>query len=160
MTSPVSMPAGHAIVATDLDAYENATAAWPTWSPTLTNITNVNGTVVAKYRQVGKTVDYRFKFSLGSSSAIGTSPKFTLPATPNSDYVDASGSCFPIGQAFLVHAGVATRIGLSVVLTGSTATIFSNNFATGEASTGITAAAPWTWATGDMLHVWGTYETN
>lgn len=135
------------------------TSSWGPWTSTLTNLTLGSGSVISKYRRLGSgSIDYRFKFSLGAGSAVGTSPKFTLPSAPVIDYVDASGSAFPIGTAFLVQTGVATRMGLAVVLTGTTATIFFNNPTTGEAESTITATAPWTWASGHQIHVWGSYE--
>src|SRR5262245_14617589 len=73
---------------TEISNFMTATVgAWTTWTPTLANLTLGNGTVTAKYRRLGKTVDYRFKFVLGSTSAVGTSPRFTLPAAPHADFV-------------------------------------------------------------------------
>src|SRR5690348_3539726 len=99
------MPAGHAIIATDLDAYENATAAWVAWVPTLTNLTLGNGTQVANYRQVGKTVDFIWTLLLGSTSAVGTVPSFTLPVAPSTNWIPAD-TIFPM-RGVLIHTGVS-----------------------------------------------------
>src|SRR5687768_6393896 len=60
--------------------------AWTAWSPSYTSITVGNGTVVAVYQQINKTVRWRFKFTLGSTSAIGAGPRLTLPVAPHGDY--------------------------------------------------------------------------
>jgi hypothetical protein len=72
-------------------AYE----AWPSWTPTLANLTKGNGTVLAKWADLGGLVFYRFKFTLGSTSAIAANPGFTLPVAPHADYVgnDRLGDC-------------------------------------------------------------------
>ena len=59
------------------------TGGWTTWTPSYTNLTVGNGTVVSRYRQVGKMVDVFFMFTLGSTSTIGSDPRFTLPVNFN-----------------------------------------------------------------------------
>jgi len=142
-----------------LDGFD-AAGAWVTWSPTLTNLTLGNGTVTAKYWRLGKIVSYRFIFTLGSTSAVGTSPKFTLPVAPATDYVDASFFGVPVGALDLVDASpAAIWVGLPLVLSGSTATMVYSTEAGGGTSTVISATAPFTWTTSDKLISYGTYET-
>lgn len=154
MTSAVSMPAGHAIVAEDLDAYENATAAWVTWLPTLSNITQGNGTVTATYRQVGKTVDYRFRFIMGTTSAVGTNPGFTLPVAPHSTYL--AFRAIMSNAVALVDVGTTTYPGALLITAGSA--VYFNHLA--PALTAVTATVPFTWtaANFDELIASGTYE--
>jgi len=57
--------------------------AWTSYTPTTTNITVGNGTVTAAYARYGKTIFGRFNFTLGSTSAMGTDPKFL--ALPDSE---------------------------------------------------------------------------
>jgi hypothetical protein len=53
---------------------------WTTFTPSWTNLTVGNGTQIARYRKVGKTVDVYVNFTLGSTSSIGSSPVyFALP---------------------------------------------------------------------------------
>ena len=131
-----------------------------TWVPTLTNLTLGSGTVVAKYRRVGKWVDYRFIFTLGSGSAVGTGPTFTLPATPHADYVVAANAGVPIGAVDMYDANIpAIWVGLAFCVSGSTASpVYSTEVGAGS-STAITATAPFTWTTSDKLIVYGTFET-
>jgi hypothetical protein len=155
VTSPVLMPAGHAIVAPDLDAYENATAAWSTWTPTLTNLTVSGGSLTSKYRQVGKTVDFRLKFVFGAGSAVGTQPQFSLPANIAADYAAvAFGSA--IGGGVLLDSGVSTRPAFLLVQSATTLLITSLNAT--PVFTDITATVPFTWNAPDSIFVWGTYE--
>lgn len=131
-----------------------ATGAWTSWAPTLTNLTLGNGTVTAKYRQLGKAVDYRFKFVLGSTSAVGSDPAFTLPVAPHSEYV-APFDQLGIGTNRDVSLS-QSRTSIVLLSSGSTVIIF------GYGTTGIivdmSATVPFTWATGDVMAVVGSYE--
>jgi hypothetical protein len=129
-------------------------AAWSTWSPTLTNLTLGNGVVTARYRRIGKTLDYRFKFKLGSTSAVGTSPKFTLPATPHSSLVFTEDV---FGMAHLLDSTTAERAGEARLTSGSTIEIMRYDTSNAVLAT-ITATSPWTWATNDVLSAWGLLE--
>lgn len=131
------------------------TAAWTVWIPTLTNLTPGNGTQTARYRRVGNTVDWYWQFLNGSTSAVGTSPTFTLPAAPASSYV-ATNPAFP-GGVHLLDTGVAERQGTLKISSGSTVGITFWNATPALAA--VTATAPWTWGTGDYITAWGTYET-
>lgn len=128
--------------------------AWTAWTPTLTNLTLGNGTVTAVYRLVGKTVDYRFKFKLGSTSAVGTGPAFTLPVAPNSSIAVLEDL---LGSALLLDAGTAQRFGSVRLLSGSTVEFVG--YSTTGVVTAISATSPHTWATNDTLGCFGTYET-
>lgn len=133
-----------------------ALGAWTTWVPTLTNLTLGNGTVTAKYQQVGKRIDYRFKFKLGSTSAVGTSPMFTLPVAPHSDYVSVEDR---LGTAILLDNGVTLYDGVVRFSGGSTVEISA--LGAGGATvilTPVTATVPFTFGSTDTLMASGTYE--
>lgn len=152
------MPAGHIVTADDLDAIldqiELSASSWSTWTPTLTNITQGNGTVVARYKQVGSTIDYRFKFTLGTTSAVGTSPRFSLPVAPLGSYVQFHDQ---LGVVDMADTGTANRRGVVFVVTGSTAEIY--NLSTTGVVTVTTATVPHTWATTDVIVCSGRYES-
>ena len=139
---------------THFNALENA---WTTWVPTLTNLTLGNGTLIAKHRLVGETVNFVFKLTMGSTSAVGTDPSFTLPATPAAHYVHADFGWMPVGSCYFLDAVTTARSGLVGVFSGSTARMLYDNGT--SPAVGITATVPWTWTTGDVLSAWGTYET-
>jgi len=130
-----------------------AATAWTTWSPTLTNLTLGNGTTSARYRQLGKTIDYRFKFVLGSTSAVGTLPNFTLPAAQHSQYID---NVDHIGDTTHTNSGTAQYRGIVVLITGNKGQISSYGTTGLEITT--TATVPFTWGTADSIECWGTYE--
>lgn len=135
------------------DIHTALTAAWTTWVPILTNITAGNGVQVAKYRQLGKTVDYRWKFRLGTTSAIGTAPRFTLPVAPHAEYVADEDR---LGTGQLLDAATQLRDAIIYLISGSTVEIAAFGSTGSKAS--ITSLVPWTWGTSDTLMASGTYE--
>ena len=136
------------------DIADALTGSWTTWVPTLTNLTQGNGTVTAVYRRLGKTLDYSFKFKLGSSSAVGTGPKFTLPGTPASRYAAIEDE---LGTGTLLDSGTADR-GATVFVSTPATTVEILSYSTTGVVTTITATVPWTWTTNDSLAVHGTIE--
>lgn len=76
----------------------NSSWAWSSWTPTWTNLTVGNSTVVAKYTQIGKTVHCRVSVEFGSTgSATSSVVVGTLPVTANSEYTGTR--VFPSGYA-------------------------------------------------------------
>lgn len=135
------------------------TTAWTTWVPTLANLTLADGTVLAKYRRLGKTVDFRFKFKLGASSAVGSAPSFTLPFAPSVDW-GASPDFDRVGTGILFDtSATAVRVADPLLFTAPT-TVAINHWNATPATAQTTALVPWTWAVGDTLSVWGTYYTD
>jgi len=136
-----------------LDDIETAlTGAWTAWTPTLTNLTLGTGTVVARYRRLGKTLDYKFIFTYGAGSAVGTSPTFSLPYTMYSGYSMAD----PLGDVILLDSGTATRRGSTRWASSTTLEILS--YSTTGILTTVTATVPQTWAAGDTMSCAGTLE--
>lgn len=133
-------------------------ASWATWTPTLTAITLGNGTLTAKYVQIGKVVTLRFNFVLGSTSAIGTNPKFTLPVTSLS-YGASGTETIRVGGAMFEDTGVTNAHGI-VGLISTTEAGFYVNSANGTyvGIAGISSTVPWTWGTGDSLNTTFSYE--
>lgn len=125
-------------------------AAWESWTPTLANITQGNGVVSAKFRREGNLIHFRFKFTLGSTSAIGTNPNFTLPVTPHADYVTVLSR---FGGGTLMDNGTA-EYPAQLNMTGSVVRFLT---ASSPLAT-ITATAPFTWTTNDALWADGHYE--
>lgn len=128
--------------------------AWLDWSPTLTNLTvGTGGFLLARYRQFGKTVHYRFKFRFGAGSAVGTGPRFTLPVPLHATYVVDEDR---LGSGQLLDSGIALRDAIGYMIATDTVLIGAFN-ATGT-KTDVTAAAPWAWGTNDTIMMAGTYE--
>lgn len=129
--------------------------AWQSFSPTLANLTLGNGTLAAKYIQMGKTVYVRIKFALGNTSAVGTGPNFTLPVTPNSAY---SGEDVIVGWGLSVAGGVQAET--AVLITSTTVLPFavaaSNTYLGPVAA--FSSSVPGTWGTNDFMHFQFIYE--
>lgn len=130
--------------------------AWSTWTPTLTGITQGNGTVEAYWTQIGKTVHFHFVFTMGSTSTM-SSGNFSPPVNANARYdnLDYAGHARynDITAAAANFAGVvrfetASELRPINILTNTTYTQES----------GLSATTPFTWATGDRLICSGTYE--
>jgi len=131
--------------------------AWTTWVPTLTNITAGAGVTTARYRKMGKTLDFRFKFKLGAGSVIGTSPRFSLPFAMHASYVTLEDII--TATVMLYDAGTANYIGSVRVINSTTLELMSINAATAIASeAATTATVPFTWTTNDTMSCSGTVE--
>lgn len=157
-TAMPSFAAGQPATASDLQILADLGSAladqWTsTWSPTLTNITLGSGsTTTARYRRIGKTLDYHLKIVLGTGGALGTNPRFTLPYAPHSSYVAND----PLGKGFLLDPGV-NGYTISVRLqSGSTCELVY--LATNDVHTAVTATLPFTSGVGDGYVVDGTVE--
>lgn len=126
------------------------TGGWTSYTPTLSNLTLGNGTVQARYRQVGKMVDVVFAFTLGSTSAVGSNPSFTLPVSSSIGSIAYN--------AYFQDAGTGTFIGF-VNLGASSATFFAANASgTYISYSSVTATVPFTWTTNDFFNVIFSYE--
>ena len=134
-------------------------SAWQSWTPTWTNFTTGNGTLnYAKFIQIGKTVHFRVKFTLGSTSAVTGAARFTVPVTMNSDYL--SGDII-LGTGRLTDSGVLSFFATMEVNDTSSVNILVHN---STASTylrswnGTSSTIPFTWGTSDVIFLSGTYE--
>lgn len=121
------------------------TAAWTNYTPTWAGITLGNAVVLAKYRQLGKTVDVRVQATMGTTTTYGAAIiTATLPVTA----LDTANQ----GAGYIFDSGVGQRSGTSALLSTTTAFIIiaSTNAAT--------PATPITWSTGDIWSFTMTYE--
>jgi hypothetical protein len=124
--------------------------AWTTWTPSFTNLTVGNGTVTSRYQQIGKTVNFEFKFVMGSTSVMGSTPTFTLPVT------SALVSFFT--TVFIADVGTTNYQG---GLDCNATTAYPFVISAGGTYTGISyfsSTVPMTWTTGDAFTIRGTYE--
>lgn len=133
-----------------------ASEAWNDWVPALTSLTIGNGTVTAKYVKLGRTVHYKFKFVLGSTSAVGINPTITPPVPLSADYAAAGADS--VGDACLYDAGVNNFHGQVWISAGNFNPVVRRADGTYVNSALIGATVPHTWGTGDVLSFHGTYE--
>jgi hypothetical protein len=127
--------------------------AWTTWTPTHGNITIGNGTVTARYCQIGKTLFFSYNLQFGTTTSItGGGPSFTLPVAAVSNGFFFNGN--------ILDAGVTNYAGASDVSAGGNTSYYkfvraSGTYAQGES---ITSTTPMTWGNGDVFTVSGSYE--
>lgn len=147
-----------AVTPNKLQATTGTTWAWQSWTPTWANFTVGNGTVTAKYLQIGKTVTVFLKFVAGSTSAFGTNPTFTAPVTAASQYstqtntlgIGYSEDLAIAGYSFGYMFAASTTI-VSIYTMNVAATVLNFN-------PNINATTPWTLGAGDFFSVTFTYE--
>ena len=129
---------------------------WEDWSPAYTNLTIGNGTVISRFINIGKLVVCHFTFTLGSTSAVGTTPKVSLPVVAASVYVANRNY---VGELVLDDITGSDFHGPIRLASTSEATLLvydSSGTYLGRA--GITATVPFTWATGDIISFTMVYE--
>lgn len=136
-----------------------STWAWSSWTPTYTNITVGNGaTTFAKYIQIGKTINFRIKFTLGSSSAVSGAINFSPPVAPNTDYTSTTDFFFIFGS--MVQPGT-TNVECVGWFTDSTHILLRPMAANGTYANAVSdtsSTVPFTWATGNYFVIQGSYE--
>jgi hypothetical protein len=79
-----TMLVGDSTAATGL-SYKSATTLypWTAYSPTYTNLTIGNGTVTARYQQIGKLIHVYWRLVWGSTTSVTAYPLISFPATAN-----------------------------------------------------------------------------
>jgi hypothetical protein len=134
-------------------------ANWIPWTPTFSNLTVGNGTLTARYIQIGKMVHWNLKLIFGSTTSITGAVQVTgLPIAPASVdasttaivqtlYSDASGNKF-WGTSHSANNNT-TRIWLSpMTVSGSYI----------RSDVDLSSTVPFTWTSTDILYVTATYE--
>ena len=143
----------------DLVSGTGSSWAWQTWTPTWTNLTVGNGTQVAGYIQIGKTVFYRLRLTLGSTSSVTGAFTVAPPVTINTAYAGSSEKAF-IGMCKLLDSGIASYSGYVLYATGGTDLQPVVQVATGTyvTTTGANGTVPFSWGNGDEIFLTGNYE--
>jgi hypothetical protein len=151
----------------DLDRYESYSGsaweqvvtpgAWVAYTPATTGLTLGNGTISAFYSRIGRTVIARIRFTLGSTSAMGSFPNFSLPFTANSFYstqTPITGLSFFYDNSadaqFFGRARFPSNVTIDPIIDTVSGTRITINF--------VTATAPMTWAVSDRMELQFIYE--
>jgi len=132
-------------------------AAWQDFTPTWTNVTVGNGTVVARYTQIGKIVYGYVSLTLGSTSSMGSGALINVPVTGSASIVDR----LQVGNTALMDTGTATFTGVTSFRTGSPQTLtfgVTNTSGSYAGTAGVTSTVPFTWTTSDVLAMTFQYE--
>jgi hypothetical protein len=137
------------------DSATGIESAWTTYTPTLTNITIGNGTIVGRYKQVGKKVTVLVYVKWGSTTSASGGFVISLPVTGIASYSTYeprfSSTILDAGSAYYVGTLVlnsATKVDLLAILANGTYTNWTN----------VNATTPFTWTTNDMFSYMFTYE--
>lgn len=127
---------------------------WTAYSSTPGNLTVGNGTLVARYQQIGKTVNFEISFTFGSTSAITGSPTFALPVNAR------IGGYSMMGTVTLGDFGAANYPGLAVTPFGTYIYLSAINTSGANAveNAAVGATVPFTWTTNDYIMIRATYE--
>ena len=129
-----------------------SSGAWTTYTPTLGNVVIGNGTIVARYQQTAKVVNFSIKVTFGSTTTISNSPSITLPVSANS-------------QAYFIanvtDSGVASYTANGIIPTADLTRIYLDLIDTTSsraASAVFSSTSPFTWGTNDNFSISGSYE--
>lgn len=138
--------------------------AWKDWIPTLGALVGSfslgNGTMVAKYIEIGKTVHYRIHITFGSTTTMATlQPTFTLPVATTT-YQNSAGTV--MGFVHMEDTGTGNAFGVvekAALNPTTTMTIFvCDTSGTYQQLGNLTTTVPFTWGNTDQINISGTYE--
>jgi len=124
--------------------------SWTDYTPTLTGITKGNGTLIAKYKRVGKLCTVLVKFTLGSTSSMGSDNYVTLPFNSTQDV---------IAPMSIMDYGTSQYMGFVYPQYADTVRLLLTNTNTSYGNGAlVTATVPMTWTTNDNFAFVITYE--
>lgn len=155
-TRPADQYEGQLVYETDTDTYSGhdgagwqtlaKLTAWTTYVPTNTNITLGNGTLVARYTRVGRTVHMMWDLLFGTTTAFAGAILIGIPAQAAATGIySCSGSILDNGTQNYNVGGRITA---------------GSNFIRPETNGGggIDSTTPFTWTNLDRLSFTATYE--
>ncbi len=143
-------------------AYVDAVGLWTAYTPTLTNLTLGNGSIVARYCKIGKKVSVYIMYKGGSTSSMGSVPTFSLPATASSGYAfggDYTISPTNIGTGRITEGG-STQGYVDIRLQSSTSIspVLLTADATYVRALNISSSVPMSWSSSSSMFMQFTYE--
>lgn len=151
-----------AVTPAKLIAGTGSSWTWQSYTPTWTNLTVGNGTVAAKYTQIGKTVFGDVSFIMDSTSSVSGAVSLTVPVTAASRYSGANNRFYALTGIIRDLSGA---VAYEVVGTFSNSTTAISLFAIASGGTysslaPVTATVPMTWvpADNDSLFISFSYE--
>lgn len=149
-----------AITPAKLQAGSGTGWTWQTFTPTWSNLTPGNGTVNARFTQIGKMVWIYLSFVLGSTSVVGTSPSFTPPVAASTLYTT-------VGVNSIVGFGTynAAAVGaIAAPFFNATNAAISLGFfgpsATNNGLVAVSASLPGVWTTNNNINITIFYEAS
>jgi hypothetical protein len=128
-------------VDTDMQGAYNKT--WTSYTPTLTNVTLGNGTLTGNYIRMGALCFAQGRLVFGSTTAFTASPYFGLPFSISGI---SNALQTPLGNLSLYDSSAGAYRFWQCAPGGSGYFLVRD-----PGGSTITAASPWTWATGDIV---------
>lgn len=137
--------------------------AWTSWTPTWTNLTVGNATQVARYSQIGKTVNFHLQFTWGSTTTIGAADTtFSLPVAAHSSYNKAFSMGIGTGTVWRSISAYPVMLGTGTSTSNAYIQAIKTNGGAGAIygqEGGFTSTTPTSgWTTSDVIELSGTYE--
>ena len=126
------------------------------YTPTYTNFTLGNGTVIARYAESGKLVFFQVQITFGSTTSVSGLIKISLPVTAKNN-----GNAVTI-PALFTDAGLNEYIGFGAInQTDNVVSLFADDASATYLKYALTSSTvPFTWGTADVINVSGSYEAN
>lgn len=121
---------------------------WTSYTPTWTNLTIGNATVVVKYFQIGRLVALEYTMTWGSGTSYtggGAAIAMSVPVLP---------AVTGYGTAMIQYRDVspgASHWGFGLMGASAISFFRANIAGANDILVGVTGTAPFTWATGDIL---------
>jgi len=147
--------AGEVVTAADTNTYLTHTGgAWTSYTPTFTNLTVGNGTLVSMWFRSGRFVAFKVKLTFGSTTSVSGAVTASLPVA----YAD--GTELNLATGLLFDSSLPVRV-VALLSPATTTTVNVTAFdVTGTYGNGsaLSSLVPFTWATGDIMLFSGFYE--
>lgn len=143
--------ASAAITMTKLANFVAWTDYTPTWTTTGTAPSIGNGTLEGRYCRIGNVVFFHIYLDFGSTTSAGTGNwSFALPVSVGSNV----NTLFPVS----CYMRDTTGFGWGSTANRAGNTILPLYIDSSSHLVNVTATSPFTWTTGDDLHIAGSYE--
>ena len=135
-------------LSSEFDTKVTLPATWPTWTPSFTNLSIGNGTVLAESIDIGSWTVGRIEITLGTTTSLSGTMEFTLPTSPDGFY----GNGFSLGGATLQDNTLAVNYSGSIVKSPTGARFVVQDISGAFAfNTPVSSGTPFTWAANDKL---------
>lgn len=128
-------------------------AGWASFTPAYTNLTVGDGVNTGKKGYAGKTTHFYIQFTFGSTSSIAANATFNFPDTAVTYLAN-----HPVAQVIYSDAGVLYAGAAVWATTGTAALVVNGSAGTYVNVVGVSNLIPFTWATGDVILIHGSYE--
>jgi hypothetical protein len=127
--------------------------AWTSYTPTFSGLTVGNGTLNAKYCQIGKVMFVRMNLTFGSTTSVSGSVNFTLPAAPANTQMGSANISYE-------DAGIGYRQGFAIMYEFNSTAYLGVMLTSGTygSNSDINATVPFTWTTNDGIYFNANYE--